>query len=51
MRKLLALAALACTAGLLGAPPAARAADDLATALARAAADGKPVLIDFFTDW
>jgi hypothetical protein len=51
MRKLLALAALVGTAGLLGVPPAARAADDLATALARAAAEGKPVLIDFFTDW
>jgi len=51
MRKLLALAAFACAAGLLTTPSAARAADDLATALARAAADGKPVLIDFFTDW
>lgn len=51
MRRFLALAAVACAAGLLGAPPAARAADDLAAALVRAAADGKPVLIDFFTDW
>ncbi|MHB8079531.1 MAG: hypothetical protein ACYDIE_09770 [Candidatus Krumholzibacteriia bacterium] len=50
MRRFLVLAAVACTVGLLGAP-AARAADDLAAALTRAAADGKPVLIDFFTDW
>ncbi len=51
MRKIFALAALVCATGLLAPPPAARAADDLAAALARAATDGKPVLIDFFTDW
>jgi hypothetical protein len=53
MRHTLVLATLAVTAGLWSAlvPGPAGAADDLAAALARAGADGKPVLIDFFTDW